>query len=61
MQVAKVDTPQFDPNSAEAKAIRTQLTTNVGRDLFSIYVSGLQEDVGIQINEQLWASLHGET
>lgn len=61
MQVAKVETPQFDPNSAEAKAIRTQLTTNVGRDLFSIYVSGLQEDVGIQINEQLWASLHGES
>ena len=61
IQVAKVDTPTFDPNSAEAKAIRTQLTTNVGRDLFSIYVSGLQDDIGIQINEQLWASLHGES
>lgn len=61
VQVAKVDTPKFDPNSAEAKAIRTQLVTNVGRDLFSIYVSGLQEDIGIQINETLWASLHGES
>ncbi|MGI9413584.1 MAG: SurA N-terminal domain-containing protein [Hyphomicrobiales bacterium] len=61
LKVVKVETPTFDPNSAEAKAIRTQLVAGVGRDLFAIYVGGLQEDVGIEINEQLWATLHGES
>ncbi len=58
--VDKVDTPAFDPESAEAKTINTQLKNGVGRDLFEIYIAGLQDSLGIQINEQLWESLQGD-
>lgn len=59
-KVEKVNTPVFDPESAEAKAIETQLTTGVGQDLFQIYVAGLQDSLGIEINDQLWASLQSD-
>ena len=58
--VSTIDTPTFDPESAEAKAIQTQLTNGVGRDLFEIYIAGLQDSLGIKINEPLWESLQGE-
>ena len=58
--VAAVDTPTFDPESAEAKTVSTQLTNGVGRDLFEIYVAGLQDSLGIEINERLWQSLQGD-
>lgn len=57
--VEKVETPTFDPESAEAKSISTQLATGVGQDLFQIYVAGLQDELGIQINEQLWNTARG--
>ena len=59
-RVENVTTPAFDAESAEAKAIQTQLATGVGQDLFQIYVAGLQDTFGIQINEQLWAALQGD-
>jgi peptidyl-prolyl cis-trans isomerase D len=59
-RLEKVDTPSFDPESAEAKTIDTQLTNGVGRDLFEIYIAGLQDSLGIEINERLWESLQGD-
>lgn len=59
-KVEKVDTPVFDASSEESKAISEQLTTGVGEDLFQIYVSGLQESLGVEINDRLWSSLQSD-
>lgn len=59
-RLEKVDTPTFDPQSAEVKEIETKLSNGVGRDLFEIYIAGLQDSLGIEINEKLWQSLQGD-
>ena len=49
----------FDPASDEAKAIREVLQGNLSNDLYAEYVTALQEDIGVQIDDAAWARLRG--
>jgi peptidyl-prolyl cis-trans isomerase D len=59
-QVSAVEAPEFSSDSAEAQSLRDQLVTTMTDDLLSQFVGGLQEDIGIEINEAMWRQLHGE-
>jgi peptidyl-prolyl cis-trans isomerase D len=47
----------FNSSSEEAKAIRQVLETNLSNDLYAEYVSALQEQIGVTINDSVWARL----
>ncbi len=49
----------YDPKSAEAEAIREVLTSNLSNDLYAEYVTALQEDIGVQIDDAAWSRLRG--
>ena len=49
----------YDPKSAEAEAIREVLTSNLSNDLYAEYVTALQEDIGVQIDDAAWSWLRG--
>jgi len=51
--------PGFDPASDEAKAIREVLQSNLSNDLYAEYVSALQEDIGVTIDDAAWSRLRG--
>jgi hypothetical protein len=59
MQSSPVLGPPFDPKSEDAKAIEKALTANIGGDLYSQYVGGLQKSLGVKLNEALWSRLAG--
>jgi peptidyl-prolyl cis-trans isomerase D len=60
VQVTSVEAPQFAADSAESAAVRDEIVTTMGEDLLQQYIGGLQESIGIEINEELWNQLHGE-
>lgn len=47
----------FNPDSEEAKAIKQVLETNLSNDLYAEYVNALQEQIGVTINDSVWARL----
>lgn len=47
----------FNSNSQEAKAIRQVLETNLSNDLYAEYVNALQEQIGVTINDSVWARI----
>jgi len=47
----------FNSDSEEAKAIRQVLETNLSNDLYAEYVNALQEQIGVTINDSVWARL----
>ena len=47
----------YNSNSEEAKAIRQVLETNLSNDLYAEYVNALQEQIGVTINDSVWARL----
>lgn len=47
----------FNSNSEEAKAIRQVLETNLSNDLYAEYVNALQEQIGVTINDSVWARI----
>jgi peptidyl-prolyl cis-trans isomerase D len=49
----------FDPASDEAKAIREVLQSNLSNDLYAEYVTALQEDIGVTIDDAAWSRLRG--
>jgi peptidyl-prolyl cis-trans isomerase D len=49
----------FDPASDEAKAIREVLQSNLSNDLYAEYVTALQEDIGVTIDDAAWSKLRG--
>jgi peptidyl-prolyl cis-trans isomerase D len=51
--------PGFDPASDEVKAIREVLQSNLSNDLYAEYVSALQEDIGVTIDDAAWSRLRG--
>jgi len=60
IQVVSAETPSFNAQSAEAQALRQDLARGITDDLFQRYVSGLQQEIGVEINEEIWRQLHGE-
>ncbi len=47
----------FNPTSEEARAIRQVLETNLSNDLYAEYVNALQEQIGVTINDAVWARI----
>lgn len=47
----------FNPASEEARAIRQVLETNLSNDLYAEYVNALQEQIGVTINDAVWARI----
>jgi len=57
--VTGIDSPEFNPDSAEPNALRQQLNAAGVQDFLQQYLVALQEEIGITINEQLWRRLQG--
>ena len=51
--------PPFDGKSEEAKTIATSLQSGSANDLLSAYLSTLQKEAGVSINETLWRQISG--
>ena len=47
----------FNSSSEEAKAIKQVLETNLSNDLYAEYVNALQEQIGVTINDSVWARI----
>ncbi|MEO9877127.1 MAG: SurA N-terminal domain-containing protein [Anderseniella sp.] len=47
----------FNPDSEEARAIKQVLETNLSNDLYAEYVNALQEQIGVTINDSVWARI----
>lgn len=59
MQVAKITVPEYKPDQPEARSLTTQLKRGLGEDLLQQYLNGLQEDLGVSVNSNVWNSLRG--
>jgi peptidyl-prolyl cis-trans isomerase D len=59
MQAQKVLLPPFDPLSPEAKTISKSAGQNAGSEMLAEYVSELQKDIGVSVNEELWSKVTG--
>ena len=47
----------FNSQSNEAEAIRQLLQTSLSNDLYAEYVTALQEEIGVSINDAAWARI----
>lgn len=61
MQSQTVLLPNFDPTSAEALAINTEMKQNAAQDILLSYVSALKNKAGVVINDALWRQITGTT
>ncbi len=59
MQSQAVLLPPFDGGSEEAKAIASTLQEGSSNDLLSSYLSALQAQAGVTLNEPLWRQISG--
>jgi len=59
MQSQAVLIAPFDPTSAEAKAIAKSVGQSAGSELLAQYVSELQKEIGVSVNEALWSKVTG--
>lgn len=60
IQAQPVLLPAFDPASAEAKAIAERMKAQFGDNMVSAYLSALQSEAGVKLNETLWRNVSGE-
>lgn len=61
MQSQAVLMPTFDPKAADVKPMADKLKAEIGQDLATAYVTALQNETGVSINEPLWRQISGET
>jgi peptidyl-prolyl cis-trans isomerase D len=59
MQSQAVLLPPFDPASAEAKAISKSIGQSAGSEMLAQYVSELQKNLGVSVDEKLWSQVTG--
>jgi peptidyl-prolyl cis-trans isomerase D len=59
MQSQRVLLPPLDPASAEAKTITRSVGQSAGSEMLAQYVSELQKDIGVSVNEALWSKVTG--
>lgn len=59
MKSSPVLLPPFDANSEDAKAVANALQSGLAGDLASQYLTGLQANVGVELNEALWSRVSG--
>lgn len=60
LRVTEVTPPIFAPGSKEVTAIKKQLSAVMSRDLIQQFVTGVQTEAGVSINEPLWRRLRGQ-
>ena len=60
MQSEPVMLPAFDPNSPDAKSIAEKLKPQISDAVLTAYLSALQKQSGVTINEGLWRNIAGQ-
>jgi len=55
---AVMDQP-FDSSSTDAQAIAKSIAQSAGSEMLAQYVSELQKDLGVSVNEKLWSQVTG--
>ena len=59
IQALAISAPSYDPKSKEAQDIRKALTDGMRNDLLATYISGVQQSLGVSVNDQLWRQTTG--
>jgi peptidyl-prolyl cis-trans isomerase D len=59
LQAMPISAPAFDPKSKEAQDVRKALADGVRNDLLATYISGVQQSLGVSVNDQLWRETTG--
>ena len=60
MQSQPVMLPPFDPASAEAKSISEGLKGQLADNMLTAYLSSLEQNAGVTLNETLWRNISGQ-
>jgi hypothetical protein len=60
MQAMPVLLPAFDPASAEAKTLAEQMKTQVADNVLTAYLTSLEKQAGVTVNETLWRNISGQ-
>ncbi|MDP4822665.1 MAG: peptidyl-prolyl cis-trans isomerase, partial [Aestuariivirgaceae bacterium] len=58
-EAGTLQTPAFDGNSEQAKEVRANLARSQANDMFAMYMTNLQNTLGVEINAALWAQISG--
>jgi peptidyl-prolyl cis-trans isomerase D len=58
-EAGPLQTPAFDAQSDQAKAVRSELARAQANDLFAMYMANLQLKLGVNVNAALWAQISG--
>lgn len=53
MQVADVHVPSFSPTSGDSIELKANLADSLGADFIATFVAGVQNEVGVKVNEKL--------
>jgi peptidyl-prolyl cis-trans isomerase D len=59
-KVTEATTPPLDPNDPTLAGLAPQLASSLADDLFSQYISGLQAQLGIQVNQAALRAINGQ-
>jgi peptidyl-prolyl cis-trans isomerase D len=59
IQALPISAPPYDPKSKQAQDIRRALADGLRNDLLATYVSGVQQFLGVSVNDQLWRQTTG--
>jgi peptidyl-prolyl cis-trans isomerase D len=59
IQALAISAPSYDPKSKKAQDIRKALTDGMRNDLLATYISGVQQSLGVSVNDQLWRQTTG--
>lgn len=53
MQVADVHVPSFNPASGDVAELKANLADSLGADFITTFVAGVQDEVGVKVNDRL--------
>ena len=54
-----ISVPAYDAKSKEAQDVRKAIADGVRNDLLATYISGVQQSLGVSVNDQLWRQATG--
>lgn len=58
-EAGPLQAPAFDAASEQAKEVRANLARSQANDMFAMYLTNLQDKLGVEINTALWAQISG--
>jgi peptidyl-prolyl cis-trans isomerase D len=59
IQALPISVPPYDAKSKEAQDVRKAIADGVRNDLLATYISGVQQSLGVSVNDQLWRQTTG--